>query len=58
MKAAGNEKGRIRISEEEVMRIVKGLDEDLVEKTHGFISEYCQERAAYEGFCRIPDGGV
>ncbi len=47
----GKEKGRIRIREEEVMRIVKGLDEDLVEKTHRFISEYCQERAAYEGFC-------
>jgi amino acid adenylation domain-containing protein len=41
-----------RLSPEEILRLIEGLDEDLVEKTRRFISEYGDDRYAYNAFCR------
>jgi amino acid adenylation domain-containing protein/non-ribosomal peptide synthase protein (TIGR01720 family) len=40
------------LSREEVSRLVDGLADDLVEKTHNFLQEYGDNSHLYEGFCR------
>lgn len=40
------------LSREEVSRLLDGLDEDLVEKTHSFLQEHGNNSHLYEGFCR------
>ena len=47
-----------RISTAAIFKLVATLDEDLIEKTHGFVDNYCQQNSVYEGFCRYLLEGV
>ena len=55
---AGLRNGRKHLPPEAIFELVATLDADLVEKTHGFVRDYCSHDSAYDGFCRYLMEGV
>jgi amino acid adenylation domain-containing protein len=47
-----------RLSADEVMKSVQGLDPDLIVATSRFVEQYSQDGVAYEGFCRYLQEGA